>query len=500
MTRSSSAPTIPSIGVDRQRGVSLERQVHGAIRDAINDGRLRAGVRLPSTRQLAETLRVSRTVVVAAFDRLATEGYIRSHVGSGSYVQPGRQRRYMPSHARRPQTSRWAHIAETLDHGQTPGGALAPGMPPLDAFPRRRWIHMTARAWHNAAIPGALCPSPQGVQRLREAIADHVGAMRGIACTANDVMITGGGAQALHLLARTFADAGETVIVEDPCPPFVRAMYEAGDVLTIGRPVDREGIVVDPSCDMDARIVHVTPGAHDPTGIVMTDARRRDLLQWAAKRARIVVESGSSFATTGESVQPALKAMDWQGQVIYVASFDAILPHVSLGFMIAPSGIVDVVAQAHRFFGAMPSAIEQMAMCEFIAAGDYVRHLRRLTSLLEERRAALNAELQRAFGDAIVSISAGASFTTIVRLAPHVDDRAVVAAAQRRGVHAAALSAYSIRQPEPGLVLGCGAPATGMRNAVRVLADSIAHHEPRHPERSEGSRVADSEILRRLRG
>jgi len=470
MTRRSSALPIPSLAINRQQGTSLERQVYVALREAILDGRLRAGVQLPSTRQLAQSLGVARNVAVAAFDRLAAEGYIHSHVGSGSFVADGQQRRRMPSWTLRPRTSRWAHVAETLAEDCAALDAHASPIEPL--VPERRSIEIVSRWWRDPSQSDTSIPG-LGLNALRDAIADYVGVMCGIACRGEDVLITSGDGRIYQTLARVFADPGEPVVIEDPCSPVVRAMYEAGDVLPVAWPFDDEGIAIDWSSAIDPRLVHVTPSGSAPFGLVMADNRRRQLLQWAATHRTLIIEHDPQRAIVAR--RPALKAIDWQGQVIYASSFSTMFPHLDLGFVIATPPVIELLGHAQRFFGGPPPMAQQSMMATFIVEGDYARALRRLEGSCSEQMDAWQCALEAQLRWIAASISTGADSTSIVRFPDDIDDRAVASEARRRGVQVTPLSSFFVRSPQSGLVIQTGTiDSKQVSRAVASIADAIA--------------------------
>ena len=478
MSRSSSSLPLPALRVDRDLGISMQRQVYLSLRQAITEGRLRAGVRLPSTRQLAQSLGVSRNVVIAAFERLVVEGYLRSYVGSGTYVAPNRQhRRWEIRDNRRPPTSRWARVTETLHLDPRAAGPLTPSMPAIDEFPRRRWTQLVARWWRKAPLHLSGNEAMQGLGRLRSAIADYVGMMRGIACTADEVIITAGFDQALHCVARLFADPGEPVLIEDPCEPSVRAVFEALDFVTMPAVCDDEGMRIDIGDELRPRVVFTTPAAQDPLGMPLSAGRRYQLLEWAARSGAVIIEDDRDCGLSDATTPPlALKTIDSRGAVIYVSSFaKTLLPGIALGFMIAPPAIVELLSRARSFAGRAPSAAEQAALADFITEGDYARHLRRLQSLYDDRRSALHAEVRRQLAGAVTDIRSGNALQSVAWLAPSLSDRAIAEEAALRDIQVAALSTYTVRTDlSPALILGYGStPAGQMSSAVSQLAEAV---------------------------
>lgn len=383
---------LPPAG-SRQRLAAL----HGQLRAAILDGRLRAGLRLPATRELAAELALSRNTVVAAYERLLSEGYVVSRQGAGHYVAALVGRRAEPAD-RAPGADPRLAIA-WRDVGRPPGPMPAArvrfdfsvGLPDVGAFPFELWRRLSARAVRQLSRRPALYLPASGQPALREAIAQHVSFARAVACESGDVVVTNGAQQAFDLLARVLVTPGQTVVaVEDPGYLPVRRVFEAAGACLAKVPVDAEGLVVSVLPD-DARIIYVTPSHQFPLGVSMSPARRRQLLDFAAARQAVIIEDDyDGEFRYGNRPLDALQTLDAQGLVCYVGTFSKCLfPALRLGYVVAPAWLQAALATAKQTADWHCDVASQETLAAFIAEGHLVRHVRRMRKVYGERRRAL---------------------------------------------------------------------------------------------------------------
>lgn len=462
-------------------GQPITRQVFEQIRDAILSGRLVAGDALPSSRDLATSLGVSRNTVTAAFDHLRAEGYLRAHAGVGTFVasdvQPVNRRRTVPS-ALRP-LPWWED--DSWESPQVPGEDHAfdfrTGLPDSSAFPFPAWRRLVIGEMRRTVERGRYA-DPQGAEAVRASIARHLAVSRGVSAGPEDVVVTSGVQQAVSLLAQVLLEPGDVVAVEDPGYPPVRRALQAFRARVVSVPVDGDGLVVQ-QLPNDARLVYVTPAHQFPLGVRMSLARRAALLEWAGDHDAAVVEDDydSDFRFGGRPVD-ALHSLDRSGRVIYVGSFSkTMLPSLRLGYCVVPPGILTAMCRA-RFVADWhgPSAL-QGALAGFIDEGRLAAHIRRMRRMYMARRDRLASLLDSDFGDVLTRIPAAAG----LHLAAWVrwDDADVAGWVRRaayRGVALTAVQDYAFAQTRPGLVFGFGAIpqeeiATGLR-ALRAAIDA----------------------------
>ncbi len=294
----------------------LSTKMYDQIRAAIVAGRVQPGQRLPSTRELAGRLAVSRTTVGVAFDRLLAEGFVHGRVGAGTFVSATPH----PYTDERPATSPlrprpvWDRLYEPLVMSDLHADFdFRSGVPDASRFPYSTWRALMTEQLRPGAVGSAAHIDPAGVDALRTAIARHVGVSRAVRAVADDVFVTSGSQQAVDLIARVLLEPGERVAVEDPGYPPVRGAFTAHGAQVVGVPVDAEGLVTDALPD-DARLVYVTPSHQFPLGVAMSLRRRLALLAWAERTDAAIVEDDydSEYRYGGRPLEP-LHSLDHTG-------------------------------------------------------------------------------------------------------------------------------------------------------------------------------------------
>jgi GntR family transcriptional regulator / MocR family aminotransferase len=331
----------------------LTGQIYRQVREAVLDGRLGRGEVLPPSRELARRLTVSRNTVTAAYERLASEGFISGRVGAGTYVTaepyPAGGRCAPPAGPLRPRAI-WDELPGAPHMTPSWPYDFRTGVPDARMFPYQRWRALIARELRASAVGSGTYGDPAGHAGLREAIARHVGHARAVRATAADVIITNGTQQAVYLLARVLAEPGAVIAVEDPGYPPPRHLLRSLDARVAGVPVDHEGLIV-AAIPAAAQMVYVTPSHQYPLGMPMSLPRRLELLAWADRRGGVIIEDDydSEFRFGGRPVEP-LQSLDRCGRVCYVGTFSKVmLPTLRLGFLIAHAPRLRRAARAdHR--------------------------------------------------------------------------------------------------------------------------------------------------------
>lgn len=481
-----------ALGIDRQAGVPMSRQLYQEIRQAILAGRLRPGARLPSTRALAAEAGLARITVVTAFEQLVAEGYLDSRVGSGTRVaralperpapRPAPARRAATTPRRTPSRRGGLMLGLALPR-RTDALRIAPfrtGLPALEVFPTELWARLVARQWRHA--PGALLDygDPAGHRPLREAIAAHLAEARAVRSEAGQIIVVNGSQQALDLAARVLLDPGDAVWIEDPGYLGARGALGAAGLRLVPVRVDAQGLDVAEGLRREpaARLAYVTPSHQYPTGVTMSLARRLALLGWASERGAWILEDDydSEYRYRGRPLA-ALQGLDTGGRVIYVGTFSKVLcPALRLGYLVVPPDLVDAFVAARALADRHAPPVTQAALADFIAEGHFARHLRLTRALYAERQAALvEAARERLAG--LLDVTPSEYGMHLVGSLPRGrSDVAAARAAERLGVQATPLSGYAVRTPRPeGLVLGyAGFGVEAIRAAVDRLARALA--------------------------
>jgi GntR family transcriptional regulator / MocR family aminotransferase len=479
------------ITVDRASEVLLQRQVYLAIRRLILAGRLKPGARLPSTRYLANELRLARTTVLDAFGQLTFEGYLRGKVGSGTRVSSHiphdvqtlafvTEQYAVPSLHRKPRIARRT-VTYALQRVAKPIRPLRPGLPDIESLPLDLWSRLTTKHWRRAASQFYDHADSLGYLPLRKAICDYISGLRGVRCDPDQVIITAGAQQALYLCAKTLLDPGESIWMEDPGYPRARMAFRSAQLRVVPIPVDSDGMNLAAASKRfpAPQMIYVTPSFQCPLGYTMNLERRFDLLRIAARNnAWILEDDYFSEFRFGTSPVASLQSLDRNERVIYVGNFSKnIVPFLRIGFLVAPQSIVHTLRLARTAASRQPPGIDQAALAEFIADGHLERHIRVTLQIYRERRQAL-VDAIRQYSDGALEVSAegGVGMYLVAWLPARIDDRSATDIASAAGVDAAPLSSFSLRKlRRGGLVLGYSGYAPQMiRKAAQRLCEALS--------------------------
>ncbi len=477
------APPLPE-ALPRQRLIYLR------LREAILTGRLAAGTRLPASRRLAASLRIARNTVLYAYQQLVAEGCLLGN-RQGTRVAPLATRPAARSRHREPPAAvaqLSARAAVALRPEPTTEGAslpFAPGVPDYSAFPFRRWGACLARAWREASSRQLGYAALGGDPALREALASHLGTVRGLAVTAHQIIITSGTQAAFDLCARLLADAGDTVWVENPGYRSARIAFELAGLKVHDLPVDAQGLAPGPDDwrRHPPRLIMVTPSHQYPTGRVMSLPRRLALIERARQKGSWIIEDDydSEFRRAGPA-PPAIFGLQSDAPVAYVGTFSKTLyPGLRLGYLVLPQAIAADFAHAAAEVTRPGQGIEQRALADFIARGDYTAHLRRMRSRYAARQTALRDALAATFGQRFSITGGEAGLHLALWLPLRWRDTQVAARAAALGLGVRPLSKHT-KPPVRcnGLVLGYGnLEEQQMAECVRRLARAIG---PVHAE------------------
>lgn len=467
-------------------GLPLHRRLYEVMRRAILEGKLSAGDRLPSSRDLAQDLGLSRNTVVAALSQLTVEGYLISHVGSGTYVHD-----QVPLARSAPKPQRGSHASSRLSQR---GHALAhaysatdleiqpftPGTADFSAFPVALWQRLQNKHWRQAGPSMLDYNDSGGYGPLRRAVADYLRIFRSVPLDADQVLVTSGTQQSLELCAHLLADHNDTVWVEDPAYwGAVKAFSAAGLHMHPVR-VDADGMAPAPGDEAQSpRLIYVTPSHQYPTGAVMSLARRQQLLSTAARCQAWILEDDydSEFRFTGPPLS-SLCGLDKTERVIYLGTFSKVLyPGLKLGYLVVPKGMVADFRRAHYDLNRPGQMPLQAALAEFIEMGHFASSLRRARQTYAERRQALLDHLAPLLktGEARIDGAAQGLHLT-VHLPSHVDDRALAQSLAKEGLTVRPLSAYCLQRDDiRGLAVGYGyASLASIQRHGGVLRERIA--------------------------
>jgi GntR family transcriptional regulator/MocR family aminotransferase len=460
-----------------------QRRLYEAAKAAIHQQRLGAGIKLPSSRDLARDLGISRNTVIAAFEQLAAEGYVTSALGSGTYVADLQAHSAsMRGVGSAPQNTKKSgsggtNIAppasaplsrrgqELTSFGAGPRFEIqpfAPGDADFSSFPFKLWQRLQNRVWREARADLLDYGQSGGYLPLRQAITEYLRISRSVKVSVEQVMITAGTQQSLDLCAQLLADAGDTAWVEDPCYWGARRVFEARDLQLHPITVDSDGMALE-EADLatSPRLIYVTPSHQYPTGAVMSLARRRELLEVAVRKNAWILEDDydSEFRYTGRPLA-ALQGLDNDDRVVYMGTFSKVLyPGIKVGYLVAPPALTQPFKSALYDLQRPGQLMVQAALADFIALGHFTTHIRKIRQTYGARRELLRRTLVAQLGPQLsqrVTISSEESgLHLVVELPDQVDDVALEKLAAESGIHVKALSTYYLAPPvRRGLLVG----------------------------------------------
>ncbi|MET0266088.1 MAG: PLP-dependent aminotransferase family protein [Duganella sp.] len=474
-----------------QSGWPRQRLLHACLRAAIRDGTLAAGTRLPASRALAQELGVARNTVLYAYEQLASEGYVISDrrgtlvatlaTRAAAMEPPSQQKPAAAAHTASTPTSGLARRARNLRRvrgAAARADAFVPGVPALDQFPMALWRRLLERAWRTLTPAQLNYGHPSGEQALREAIADHVRAARGVVCDAASVFITDGAQSSLDLCMRALADAGDTVWLENPGYGGALAAARAASLSIAGIGVDDDGMA--PAADdwllRPPRLIYCTPSHQYPTGSVLSLRRRLALIEAARTAGAVIIEDDydSEFRHDGAPLS-AMQGLVAEAPVVYLGTFSkTMFPGLRIGFVVTPAALAPAFAALRAQTYASGRAAEQLALAEFLHSGQFARHVRRMRRLYRQRRDALVAALERHLGSVASVHGASAGMHLSLRFGDQtLDDAAIGLQALEHGVAVNALSHHDTHGDSgwKGLMLGYAqVPAGQMDELVQRLA------------------------------
>jgi GntR family transcriptional regulator/MocR family aminotransferase len=421
--------------------------LEAALRDAVRDGRLGPGARLPPSRALAADLGIARNSVAEAYSQLVAEGWLTARTGSGTWVTP---------HRPRPRRAPAAIPAETAP----PRYDLRPGVPDLGEFPRRAWL-AAARAALSAAPDHVLgYPDPRGLPQLGSALAGYLARARGVSVTGDRIVTCSGFSHALALLCQVLrARGGTAVAVEQYGPQAHRRIIRAHGLRCLALPVDGDGAV--PGALGRAAAAVLTPAHQFPLGVTLAPRRRRDFIEWATAGGGLVIEDDydGEFRYDRQPVG-AMQALAPDHVVYAGTARKRLAPGLRVGWRAGPAPLLDEVIAAKDAAGAHASALDQLTMAGLLASGGYDRQIRHARLAYRRRRDRLAATvLRHAPGVEVTGIAAG--LHAVLRLPAGQSEAGLVADGAAHGLAIEGLASYHTGGTShgPALVIGYGRPA-----------------------------------------
>nr|WP_211442804.1 PLP-dependent aminotransferase family protein [Collimonas humicola] len=473
-------------------GAPLNRQIYQAIREAILSQLLPSAMQLPSSRDLARELGISRNTVTYAYEQLIAEGYLETRAGSGTYIADTTPDQIPETRLNTPPLTDPSGQSELSAHGaqliQQAGvsdlqwGAFMPGVPDVTLFPNKIWSRLQNKHWRRSRADLLTYGDAGGYLPLREAIAEYLRMARSVNCNASQVIITTGIHQSLDIVVKLLGEHGDSAWVEEPCYWGTRSVLNSLGIKPVAIPVDAEGMRMRlANLRQPPRFICATPSHQYPLGMVMSLSRRRMLLEYAAQRKVWIIEDDyDSEFRYGSRPLASLQGMDTDGRVLYMGTFSkTMFPSLRIGFMVVPEALAAAFAVGVSELYRGSQVFMQAIMADFMTEGHFASHIRRMRLLYAERLQLLQAAIERHFGDGVTLTGGEAGLHLALGLPAQCDDLAISRAARAAGIVARPLSRYymSSEAARNGLLLGYACvPNEQIAPAFDKLAAIIKAH------------------------
>ena len=458
--------------LERESATALSRQLYLIFSRLVLNGVLGAGTKLPSSRALAQELGVSRNTVIIAYEQLMAEGYVETRSGSGTFVSETVPDMSSQVFARAPSlealreqpilSARGSVLVDEAQATEQQWGAFVPGVPDVTLFPHQRWLRLLRRYWRAPQPDFLTYAHGAGHLPLRQALCEHLRLMRSVRCQPEQVLITGGIHQSLRLISLMLADEKEQVWMEDPGYWGASSVLRSSGLQLEPIPVDEEGL--SPTVEQaqqPPKLIFVTPSHQYPLGHVMSLSRRRMLLEYAHQHGVWIIEDDydSEFRFSGRPIA-SLQGLDEHGRVLYLGTFSKTLfPSLRLGFMVVPKVLAHLMAVGLSELYREGRLVEQAALADFIAQGEYAAHIRKMRGVYARRQMLLRTAIERHFGADWPLSTEQAGLHLVMHLPAAVDDVLLCRQAfAELGVWVRPLSNYFFgAQKQSGLLFGYAA-------------------------------------------
>ncbi|MDC0610337.1 PLP-dependent aminotransferase family protein [Vibrio sp.] len=456
-----------------EQGQTKQEKLFNAIRAKIVSGLWHSNAKLPSTRELAARMGLGRNTVVATYEQLVAEGYLKSHVGSGFFVAVSLPEQFYVGESVQQTNS----AEDTNEHSLR---SFSPGVPDLEVFPIKRWSQMIHQQGQRRAYLGY--NDLQGLRVLRDAIAHYVSSSRTVYCSPEQVIITHGAQQAISIALLATANFGGDVIFEEPGYGNVRAVLDLFNMNNIPFPIDKQsGWDFSSLKNATAKTVYVTPSNQYPLGLSMPVAERLELLEWAALNQSVIIEDDydSEFQFAHQpypSLQGLAHEFGYSDNVIYIGSLSKVMFNsMRLGYMVVPPSMVEKCCSIKQTLGGELAAASQLALAQFLNEGHLQRHIRKMRRIYQDKHQAMVAAIEAHFNGDIEIVSQAAGLHVTIVWHSKVCENRLSDLAKTHQLKVRAISAYESYAPNrdwQGAVLGFGnADINRIDMDIKHLAD-----------------------------
>ena len=410
-------------------GVPLYEALYRCIRGDILSGNLRPGEKLPSKRALAQNLEVSKITVETAYNQLLSEGYIRSREKVGYFVEAVERharQQTLPASGERP--PRREYLLDLPANG-------------TEQFPFSVWTRLQREVMLDYGQQ-LLLPLPnRGIPELRQAIAQHLAAFRGMHVDPENILI-GAGTDFLYNLLIQLLGREKTYAVEEPGYGKIRRVYAAAGVNCVSAPMDEKGVM--PRNLQEADVLHFSPSHHFPSGLVTPVSRRMELLAWAREGKWIIEDDYDSEFRFDAHPKPAMMSLDAQGRVIYMNTFSkSLAPSIRISYMVLPPALMEAFQQRLGFYCCTVPSFEQYTLARFLSRGHFEKHINRMRKFYRSRRNIVVSLLETCrFSKKLTILEQDAGLHFLLKIDTVLSDHDLTARLEQAGIRIQALSEY----------------------------------------------------------
>ncbi|HHZ8493415.1 TPA: PLP-dependent aminotransferase family protein [Enterobacter mori] len=483
--------TVKAWIIDPANGsLPLHERIQRAIRTLILEGILSNGKALPASRALAISLSVSRDTIEAAYSSLHAEGFIERQTGRGSFVSSST--RFLKSRSRLRQPTAETQKAKLSARGKViyeSGGIrefssprpLAPGIPETRMFPIPTWERLQRQVLKEFQHQALEQSPPQGMERLRRAIAEYVNLERGTRASAEQVIILTSSQQALALCSHVLLDTGDCIVIEDPTYQGAHKAFNAAGLRCIPVPLDEKGISVDGLnlLTEPARAIYLTPSHQYPTGVTLSLDRRLAVIDWANRHSAWIIEDDydSEFHYEGKPMA-CLQGLDAYHRTIYIGTFTkSLFPGLRIAYMIVPSKLSEPLTMARTLMDGHTASITQLTLAKFLEGGHFGAYIRKMRSVYVTRRDKLASLMEEYLSDYVACIAPAGGMQMPCLLKQGISEKEIAAAARRAGVDILGLTGLYAGPPgSTGFLMGFAAyTEREIEDAVKKLAAIFRH-------------------------
>ncbi|PAD66740.1 GntR family transcriptional regulator [Bacillus sp. 7586-K] len=443
--------------LNRKDNTPLYIQLANYIKQEIVCGRIKPGERLPSKRKLSSYLGLSLNTIQTAYEQLNAEGYIESKPRKGIFVTAFENELSIGEKA----PKQWEQVdnrEETISFDFNSGNV------DIDHFPYSLWRKITIQSLYEDQGELFQLGNPQGELPLREEIAKHLYASRGVRCQADQIII-GSGTQMLIALLVLLIGKDNLYGIENPGFHRIKVVMHNLGAKTIPIPLDRDGIEMKQLIESEAKVVYVTPSHQFPNGMIMPISRRLELLKWAEMNNGFIIEDDydGEYRYKGQPI-PSLQGLDTKGRVIYLGTFSkSLIPSIRISYIVLPPSFIHPYQESFTIYKQTASRLHQETLYRFMKEGYFQSHLNKMRTLYRKKHGVLMLSIKRYFGNKVKVIGENSGLHIVLEVKNRMSEEELIKKALKAGVKVYPLSIYydGVIDSSPKVLLGFG----GLREA-----------------------------------